>query len=356
MKHLAFRFHVSGPASTLLCSQHHADVRAVSLQIGSEASAAHSTVQAHWPRRAALQLNGRRGRPGACSVMPASAMNSAFEYSLPRHLALLQSQQPPSHSGSQTSLQDADNECGNGVPRTDGTGIPGASRERWPDGSQDTEHSMLPMPPTGVTGSTSCNVLASGDAGTFSSVHSTTRQTNVTGGTQDDHPARNHCNHAVDRVTSCARADCKHTSYGNSLSHVKAASEKEGGPKSSSSSKKCTAVCVSSQTADMGHVETLREADLGCSSSAESTTDLASSAAVTCQLACDGGGCETAANCSTVDGHGCQEAYSADESRRRNARMHSLQMQLDLFREEDVFLERFHMLGREHRRRGGTMT
>ena len=38
----------------------------------------------------------------------------------------------------------------------------------------------------------------------------------------------------------------------------------------------------------------------------------------------------------------------------REARMKRLQSQLDKFQDRDVFLGRFTMLGRDHRRRGGT--
>lgn len=329
----------------------------MALQVACEATAAHSTVQARWPRRVDLQLNGRHGRPGAGSVIPASAMNPAFEYCLPRHLALLQSNPPPSHSCSYASFQDAEHECGCGVPKTDGTGIPGTSRACWPDEDHDTEDSMLPMPPGGTTSQSFYNLHASGEAGTFSSVHTTAQQTHVTGGMQDDHPTRNHCNHALAPVPCRAKTDCTHTSHGDSSGLVRAASEDDGGPNSCLPSRQCTAIITPDQPTHVGSAETARDTYSGCSFSAESTTELTSSVAFNCELACGWAGCEDAASYSNADGYGCTAvADSVEESQRRNACMHGLQMQLDLFRAEDVFLGRFHMLGREQRRRGGAMT
>ena len=71
----------------------HANQVAASLQVGTDDCIARPTVQAQWPCPAGLWPDAQHRLTYFGSVFLARAMNAAYEYRLPRHLALISDSQ-----------------------------------------------------------------------------------------------------------------------------------------------------------------------------------------------------------------------------------------------------------------------
>ena len=334
-----------------------ADQVAASLQVEPDDHIAHPAVQAQWPCPAGLWPDAQHRRTSFRSVFPKPSMNPAYEYFLPRHLALISDPQATAESNAVpskitnhpheavTSTSGATCMRGNARSPPPAHGPLGAGwtvplANRAPVGMQDAASQPL-LRGCGVEKMGSCR----------QSMHSTWAQSQgeeqgnflLVKGCEGD--AGLHTRKKL--VAGCSlgvERDC--------------CSSKRGGVtfdgRRGSRASDCTSFTLrGSESVDSQQEQVDHEP--GASPISARLCQLTGSTNWWPDVALDRASLSHAASSACAVGSMPSHVHDTDGvPELREERMKRLQSQLEKFQDGDVFLGRFTMLGREHRRRGGT--